>query len=133
LRIRDRELEYGLKSKPNVERMETIVRFVIGGAVVSVFAIVGGLFKPTSFAGLFGAAPSVALATLCLAIAKEGAGYASLECRSMMAGAIALGVYSLLVTQLLMRLRLSALKATLSSIPIWFLVAFGLWHMFLRG
>jgi uncharacterized protein DUF3147 len=112
--------------------METLVRFVIGGVVVSAFAIIGGLFKPTSFAGLFGAAPSVALATLGLAIAREGEGYASIECRSMMAGAIALGVYSLLVTILLMRLRLSALNATLSSTPIWFLCAFGLWQMFLR-
>jgi hypothetical protein len=112
--------------------MEIIVRFVIGGAVVSAFAVVGGLFKPTSFAGLFGAAPSVALATLGLAIAKEGAGYASLECRSMISGAVALGVYSLLVTQLLMRWRFSALLATVSSTPIWFLVAFGLWKTFLR-
>ena len=112
--------------------MEAIVRFVIGGAVVSAVAAVGGLFKPTSFAGLFGAAPSVALATLGLAIAQEGAGYASLECRSMISGAVALGVYSLLVTQLLMRGRFSALLATVSSTPIWFLVAFGLWKIFLR-
>ena len=40
------------------------IRFLIGGVVVSVFAIVGDVLKPKSFAGLFGAAPSVALATL---------------------------------------------------------------------
>ena len=111
---------------------ETIVRFLIGGVVVSAFAMVGGLFKPTSFAGLFGAAPSVALATLGLAIAKEGKLYASVECRSMIAGAIALGVYSLAVSWLLMRFRLSALTATLSSMPLWFVVSFGLWRIFLR-
>ena len=43
---------------------ETLLRFFIGGAVVSAFALLGDLFKPKSFAGLFGAAPSVALATL---------------------------------------------------------------------
>jgi len=112
--------------------METMVRFLIGGVVVSAFAVVGGLFKPTSFAGLFGAAPSVALATLGLAIAKEGRGYASLECRSMIAGAVALGVYSLAVSQLLMRFRLSALISTLSLTVLWFLIAFGLWQIFLR-
>jgi hypothetical protein len=114
------------------ELTETIFRFLIGGMVVSAFAIVGSLFKPASFAGLFGAAPSVALATLGLAIAKEGRLYASGECRSMIAGAAALGVYSLLVRWLLMRFRRSALAATLSSMPVWFLTAFGLWHVFLR-
>ena len=112
--------------------METVVRFLIGGAVVSTFAAVGSLFKPTSFAGLFGAAPSVALATLGLAIAKEGLGYASLECRSMIAGAVALGVYSLAVCQLLLRFRLSALTSTLASTVLWLLIAFGLWRIFLR-
>jgi hypothetical protein len=34
--------------------METLVRFLIRGVVVSAFAAVGGLFKPTSLAGLFG-------------------------------------------------------------------------------
>jgi uncharacterized membrane protein (GlpM family) len=114
--------------------MDLVIRFFIGGAVVSVFALAGSLFKPTSFAGLFGAAPSVALATLGLAIAKEGKTktYASIECRSMIAGAIALGVYSLFASQLMMRFRWSALSATVSSFAIWFLTAFGIWRLFLR-
>jgi hypothetical protein len=100
--------------------------------VVSTFAAIGSLFKPTSFAGLFGAAPSVALATLALAIAKEGRAYASVECRSMIAGAVAIAVYSVLVTYLLLRLRLSALSSTLWSTLLWFVTAFGLWEAFLR-
>ena len=43
---------------------EILLRFIIGGTVVSSFAIVGDIFKPKSSAGLFGAAPSVALANL---------------------------------------------------------------------
>jgi hypothetical protein len=43
---------------------ETILRVIIGGTVVSTFALLGDVLKPRSFAGLFGAAPSVALATL---------------------------------------------------------------------
>jgi Protein of unknown function (DUF3147) len=111
---------------------EVFVRFLIGGLVVSAFAIVGGLFKPMSFGGLFGAAPSVALATLALAISKDGKSYAANECRSMMAGAVGLCVYSLLVSQLLARFRLSALMATLSATPLWFLTVFILWKLFLR-
>jgi hypothetical protein len=54
---------------------EAFVRFLIGGLFVSAFASIGGLFKPTSFGGLFGAAPSVALATLALTISKDGKAY----------------------------------------------------------
>jgi hypothetical protein len=106
---------------------EALIRFLIGGLVVSAFATVGGLFKPTSFAGLFGASPSVALATLALTVSKSGTGYASIECRSMMAGAAALCLYSLLVSQLLTRFRLSALTATFLAMPLWFLTVFALW------
>jgi hypothetical protein len=45
-----------------------IVRFLIGGAIVSMFAALGDVLKLKSFAGLFGVAPSVALASLGLAI-----------------------------------------------------------------
>ena len=48
---------------------ELFLRFAIGGIVVSAFAVLGDSFKPKSFAGLFGAAPSLALATLALTIA----------------------------------------------------------------
>jgi hypothetical protein len=110
---------------------EIFTRFLIGGLVVSAFATIGGLFKPTSFAGLFGAAPSVALATLALAISKDGKDFAGTECRSMMAGAAGLLLYSILVSQLLARFRLSALTATLSAMPLWLVTALGLWRIFL--
>ena len=44
-------LEYGL-------------RFLAGGIAVSAFAALGDTLHPKSFAGLFGAAPSIAFATL---------------------------------------------------------------------
>ena len=40
---------------------EEIIRFLVGGALVSAFAILGDVLKPKSLAGIFGAAPSVAL------------------------------------------------------------------------
>jgi hypothetical protein len=43
---------------------EYVIRFLVGAAVVSAFAMLGDLLRPKSFAGLFGTAPSVALATL---------------------------------------------------------------------
>jgi hypothetical protein len=111
---------------------EAIARFLIGGILVSAFAIIGNLFKPKMFAGLFGAAPSVALATLTLTAAKHGRSYASIEARSMLAGAVALCFYSICVAFLLMRYRVPALAATLSSTAGWFCAAFGLWFVFLK-
>ena len=42
---------------------EDVLRFVVGGVVVSAFSMLGDILRPKSFAGLFAAAPSVALAT----------------------------------------------------------------------
>ena len=106
---------------------ETLVRFAIGGVVVSLFAILGDVFRPKSFAGLFGAAPSIALATLGLTIASEGPRYAATEARSMILGAIAFLCYAAATTWLLWRYKPRALTATISLLPIWFGVSFALW------
>ena len=111
---------------------EIVIRFLTGGAVVSAFAVIGDLFKPKSFAGLFGAAPSVALATLALTIASKGPQYVSTEARSMLLGAIALGVYSLVVMRLLFRAGVRTTIVTLSGVIVWFAAAFGLWFALLR-
>ena len=111
---------------------EIVIRFLLGGLVVSAFAALGNLFRPKSFAGLFGAAPSVALATLTLTALKDGKSYASIEARSMIAGGIALCCYSLLVAFLLQRRQVPALRATLYSLPAWFGVAFALCFAFLK-
>ena len=109
--------------------MEYLFRFLAGGIVVSAFAVLGGVLRPKSFAGLFGAAPSVALATLSLALWKEGGAYASIEGRSMILGSFALALYSLAVCQLLMRARWSALAATTTAILLWLVLALGSEHL----
>jgi hypothetical protein len=106
--------------------MDYVIRFLAGGIVVSLFAVAGDVLRPKSFAGLFGAAPSVALATLTLAFWKHGGAYVSTEGRSMILGAVALAVYSFLVCQLLMRLRCSALSGALAATVAWLIVALGL-------
>jgi hypothetical protein len=110
-----------------------LIRFLIGGIVVSGFAVIGDLLKPKSFAGLFGAAPSVALATLGLTVATEGAFYAATEARSMMAGAIAFFAYASFVSWVLMRYQLKALWVTSGSLPLWLGIAFGLWYLGLKA
>jgi uncharacterized membrane protein (GlpM family) len=105
---------------------EYVIRFLVGGALVSAFAMLGDVLRPKSFAGLFGAAPSVALATLGLAVYHEGPSYAVLQSHSMMAGAIALALYSVVVCHLLVRARLRAVPATVLSLAVWLIAAFGL-------
>jgi hypothetical protein len=111
---------------------ELIVRFLIGGTLVSAFALVGDILRPKSFAGLFGAAPSIALATLGLTIAAQGREYAAIEARSMIAGSIAFFIYASVVSKVLMRYRTPALATTLTLMPIWFVTAFGLWLVWVR-
>lgn len=103
---------------------EILLRVLVGGVVVSAFALLGDLVKPKTFAGLFGAAPSVAMATLILTVMKDGKEYASLEARSMMVGAIAFFFYACVVSQLLLRKRLPVLRVTSLSLVIWFVFAF---------
>jgi hypothetical protein len=105
---------------------ETFIRFIIGGFLVTAFAVVGDILKPKSFAGLFGAAPSVALATLTLTIHREGRVFASAEARSMIFGAVAFFFYACVVCRVTMFYKLPASITASASILIWLAVALGL-------
>lgn len=106
-----------------------LIRFIVGGTVVSIFAILGDVLRQKSFAGLFGAAPSIALATLGLTIHQHGKAYASEETRSMIFGAIGFLAYAALVSWVLRRYRPPTLLATVFLMPIWFIVSFALWFL----
>jgi hypothetical protein len=106
---------------------DLLIRFLIGGVVVTLFAALGDILRPRSFAGLFGAAPSIALATVSLTIHKEGKAFAALEGRSMILGAIAFLCYAGLASLVLRRFKISALCTALVLMPVWFGVSLGLW------
>jgi len=108
--------------------MEWLARFALGGMIVSVFALFADVIRPKSFAGLFGAAPSVALASLGLTVATNGAEFAAVETRSMLFGALAFVVYALICVYLMAVRRWRAAKSALSAMIVWFIVAgFALW------
>jgi hypothetical protein len=111
--------------------LELAIRFLLGGLLVSAFALLGDLFRPKTFAGVFGAAPSVALATLVIAFVSKGSQYASLELRSMLIGAIGLACYSAIVGRLLLSGVRPTLVVTALGLSIWFVVALGLWALLL--
>lgn len=110
---------------------EVILRFLVGGFVVSAFSLISDLFKPKTFAGLFGAAPSVALATLGLTVMREGKSIATVEACSMVLGAVALLYYASAVSYILLHHRLSVLRVTLWSLFAWLGVALILWYLVL--
>ena len=88
---------------------EILLRALLGGAIVSAFAVVGQVCKPKTFAGLFGSAPSVALATMGIGFATRGAGYVAIESRSMIAGTVGLVAYGLACVAVARR----------EAVPVW--------------
>src|SRR5437868_1313019 len=112
--------------------MEFLFRFLAGGIIVSFFAALGDVVKPKRFAGLFGAAPSVALATLGLTILKNGKSYAAIEGRSMVIGALSLFIYSAVCVRLMMKYKVHAATSTISALAVWLVCAVGAWAILLR-
>lgn len=112
--------------------MELVVRFLAGGTIVSLFALLADVLKPKGFAGLFGAAPSVALATLTLTIATHGKLYAAIEARSMIAGAAAFLLYALSCLYFIGVKHARAAPTALAFWAVWTLGALGLWAAWLR-
>lgn len=96
-------------------------RGLAGGALVALFAVIGEIVKPKSFAGVFSGAPSVALAGLLITVAVTGVGDARTESYAMAFAAAGFVAYCLVAVVLVDRLgaRLGSLVAYLS----WFLVA----------
>lgn len=112
--------------------MDLILRFFIGGAVVSFFAVLGDMVRPRSFAGIFGAAPSVALATLALTIHSDGTAYAATEARSMLVGACATIVYAFVASRVMWTRSASVTTVSIAGLGMWLAVALSGWMAFSR-
>jgi hypothetical protein len=102
---------------------QLVIRFLVGGVIVSAFALIGDLVHPKGFAGLFAAAPSVALATLTLTVGSEGAGYAALEARSMIVGGVALAAYAAACTYCLGVRHMRSAPTAVLLLALWGAVA----------
>lgn len=112
--------------------MEWMLRFVLGGLLVCTFATVGDILKPRGFAGLFGAAPSVAVASLALSALGNGTLKAAADAQAMMLGAVALLVYANLCLYLLGRRHFKAAPVTMLCLPAWGAAALGLLALWRR-
>lgn len=101
------------------------LRALNGGLFVVLFSLLGTVLRPKRFAGLFGAAPSIALANLAVVSASAGASVAAVECRSMLYGAAGFVAYCAVESALLTRLHAAAASAL--SCSAWVAVAVGLY------
>jgi len=88
------------------------------------FSAAGELWKPKTFSGIFGAAPSVALASLALAFSKDGSTTVALLGRSMVIGSVALFAYGLSCVVAARREKSPVWVAALAAWVVWFLIAF---------
>jgi hypothetical protein len=112
--------------------MDWVLRFLFGGLLVCAFATIGDILKPRGFAGLFGAAPSVAVASLIVSARSQGTLAAAADARAMMVGAVALLIYANVCLYLMGRRHLEAAPVTLLTLPVWLGAALGLWALLLR-
>ncbi|MDQ6877392.1 MAG: hypothetical protein M3082_06775 [Candidatus Dormibacteraeota bacterium] len=106
------------------------VKAVAGGTLVSAFAALGEFLRPRGLAGILGAAPSVALASLIVTSLATGAGSAASQATAMIAGAEALAVYCLVAIESVKRF--GAVKGAITATGAWLAVAIGLWAVVLR-
>jgi hypothetical protein len=105
-------------------------RALVGGIFVAAFALFSDILKPRMFAGLFGAAPSVALASLFITATLKGSATAELFATGMIAGAVAMVVYCAMATILVARI--GALWGSVLSWSGWAATAGALYLVFLR-
>jgi hypothetical protein len=101
------------------------IRFLLGGAIVSLFSVTGDLWRPKSFAGIFGAAPSVALASLALTAGKQGPAVVAVLGRSMVLGSVALLAYAMTCVLAAKHHRWPVWLSAVGAWLVWMVVALG--------
>src|SRR5437016_1562819 len=98
---------------------------LVGGVAVIAFSLLGQAGHPKRFAGLFAAAPSVALASLAMTVVAKGAGGAVPYAQGMLIGSAGMIAYCLASLYLVERLH--ALLGSILAWLAWLLVAGGLY------
>lgn len=106
------------------------LRALAGGLLVAAFAMLGDTLKPKLFAGLFSAAPSVAMASLLVIGLSSGPERDTKDAFGMIAGATGLVCYSTAAAFLVERL--GAIPGSVLSWLAWVVPAFAVYWWLLR-
>jgi hypothetical protein len=107
-----------------------LAKAIVGGTVVCAFAAIGEFLRPRGLAGMFAAAPSVALASLAVTSIATGAASATSQATAMAAGAAALFVYCVVGIESVKRF--GGMHGAIAAMVPWLAVAIGLWAVVLR-
>jgi uncharacterized membrane protein (GlpM family) len=96
---------------------EVALKGLAGGLLVLLFAALAQMLSPKRFAGVFSAAPSVALGSLLVTAAFKGSHDVALATRGMLIGAAAFTIYCLAAVPLLRRW--GAWQGSLIALLVW--------------
>jgi hypothetical protein len=106
------------------------LRGLAGGSLVVLFAMISEAVKPKAFAGLFSAAPSVAIASLAITVLTDGPAKARESSIGMVVGGVGMAACCLLAVAAIPKLK--AFKGSLVAMAGWVTVSLGLyWAVFL--
>jgi uncharacterized membrane protein (GlpM family) len=97
------------------------IKGLAGGLLVVGFALLSEALEPKRFAGLFSAAPAVALAGLAVVLLDKGHHAAHQNAVGMVAGSAGMVAYALCAIPLLRRLKASS--AAVAAIGPWVIIA----------
>ncbi|GAC1334288.1 MAG: hypothetical protein NVSMB17_15750 [Candidatus Dormibacteria bacterium] len=98
-----------------------LVRALMGGTAVCLFAVLGGALQPKKFAGLFAAAPAVAVASLGITAASKGLTAVHEDALGMACGAVGMTAYCLASVFVLRRVGAGA--GSSATLVLWAAVA----------
>ncbi len=101
--------------------VEVAVKALAGGLFVLAFAALAQMISPKRFAGVFSAAPSVALGSLLVTLAFSGPGDGARSARGMQVGAVAFTVYCLAAVPLIKAW--GAWRGSAAALGVWAAVA----------
>ncbi len=93
----------------------------MGGGLVTAFALLSQALSPKRFAGLFSAAPAVAIAGLTIVLLDKGSHVAHESATGMLAGGAGMVAYAMVAVPLLRRMRAS--YAAAAALGAWSVVA----------
>lgn len=103
------------------EIVPTGIKALNGGLFVVAFALVAEMAVPKLFAGVFSAAPSIALANLLVILLGKGASDAQTEATGMIVGAVAMTISCAVGIVFVRRYR--ALRGSVLLCVVWLVLA----------
>lgn len=103
------------------DAISVVVKALAGGSLVVAFSLISESVQPKRFAGLFGAAPAVAIAGLAVTLVSKGVIDARDDTLGMVAGCAGMAAYACVAVVLLKRF--APFTSSVAGLAVWVAVA----------